>query len=415
MSASRRNRDTSDHEEIDYPDEIPQDRKEGRAHRHRVRSFFISAVIHLAFVLGIIAILILSLWIYTGSWPPVMVVESGSMMHHEKDSRLGVIDTGDLILLKSLDENDMDDGITTWVDRKEEHYGSWGDVIIYRRNGERTSTPLVHRVVLWLEVNNTNYDPLLFEGATYDIPSMGVYAESKVATVTGYPSFAMSTSETFDLKIDVKAILNEFRRRDEKPKSGYITKGDNNPTVDQPGLSLPVEPEWIMGEAKGEIPWYGLINLMFRNSPDPIPFNSWVWFFVTLGLVLSFAFIIEFGFKAKKDKREGKGQDRKKGTGERDDGSGRKKDYPDFGRRYFNQKRDKRNGNEYRGGPKRYKEERKRRRWKRGRRDHCGDHEGYEDYGDEMDESDEWDDEFFNEYDGARDYQSGRERYREKE
>ncbi len=386
MGVSRRNRDTWDEEDVDYPDEIPQDREEGGAHRHRVRSFFISTVKHLAFVVGIIVILMLSLWIYTGSWPPVMVVESGSMMHHEKDSRLGVIDTGDLILLKSLDEYEMDHEITTWVDKKEEHYGSWGDVIIYRRNGERTSTPLVHRVVLWLEVNNTNYDPLLLEGATYDIPSMGIYSESKSATITGYPSFALSTSETFDLVIDIKAILNEYYRRDETPKSGYITKGDNNPTVDQPGLSLPVDQGWVMGEAKGEIPWYGLINLMFRNSPDPIPFNSWVWFFVTLGLVLSFAFIIEFGFKAKKEKREGKRRKREKSRDRITNRARRKKDASDFGMRYNGRRRNKR-------------------KWSA--RDQYRDHDDYEDY------RDEWDDEFFNKYDVGRDFQSGRERYRD--
>jgi len=46
---------------MDYPDDIPQDKEESRAKRHRVRSFFISTVKHLAFVLGIIMILMLSL------------------------------------------------------------------------------------------------------------------------------------------------------------------------------------------------------------------------------------------------------------------------------------------------------------------------------------------------------------------
>ena len=61
MGVRRRNRDTWDDEDMDYPDDIPQDKEESRAKRHRVRSFFISTVKHLAFVLGIIMILMLSL------------------------------------------------------------------------------------------------------------------------------------------------------------------------------------------------------------------------------------------------------------------------------------------------------------------------------------------------------------------
>ena len=38
---------------------------------------------------------------YTNYWPPVVVVESDSMMHGD-DSSLGTMDTGDLVLVKGV-------------------------------------------------------------------------------------------------------------------------------------------------------------------------------------------------------------------------------------------------------------------------------------------------------------------------
>ena len=47
-----------------------------------------------------IALLIFGLWAHTGSMPPLVVVESESMMHDEK-GEVGAIDAGDLILVHS--------------------------------------------------------------------------------------------------------------------------------------------------------------------------------------------------------------------------------------------------------------------------------------------------------------------------
>ena len=48
--------------------------------------------------LGLVVLLLGSMWISTGSFPPMVVVESGSMMHDE-DGSVGAIDPGDLILV----------------------------------------------------------------------------------------------------------------------------------------------------------------------------------------------------------------------------------------------------------------------------------------------------------------------------
>ena len=47
--------------------------------------------------------------------------------------------------------------------------------------------------------------------------------------------------------------------------SGFITRGDNNGEADQDHFSqiatLPVRPDWILGVARAEIPWLGLVKL----------------------------------------------------------------------------------------------------------------------------------------------------------
>ena len=47
---------------------------------------------------AMIAFLVLGLWAHTGTMPPLVVVESSSMIH-EESGEVGSIDAGDLILV----------------------------------------------------------------------------------------------------------------------------------------------------------------------------------------------------------------------------------------------------------------------------------------------------------------------------
>ena len=99
---------------------------------------------------GLIATLITVLVLMTGSWPPMVVIESGSMMH-EDEGNVGAIDPGDLVLVMS-DERKT---IVTYAEATAEggeyegyeNHGMPGDVIIYRKNGG-TMTPVIHRALL---------------------------------------------------------------------------------------------------------------------------------------------------------------------------------------------------------------------------------------------------------------------------
>ena len=85
--------------------------------------------------IGLVFLILGSLWIATGQFPPMVVVESGSMMHDTEDGSLGAIDPGDLVLVMNPDRVD----IVTYVEAMEEDnpnfgytsHGMEGDVIIY--------------------------------------------------------------------------------------------------------------------------------------------------------------------------------------------------------------------------------------------------------------------------------------------
>ena len=48
--------------------------------------------------IGLVVLLLGSMFISTGTFPPMVVVESGSMMHDD-EGQIGVIDPGDLVLV----------------------------------------------------------------------------------------------------------------------------------------------------------------------------------------------------------------------------------------------------------------------------------------------------------------------------
>src|SRR5260221_9475251 len=71
-----------------------------------------------------------------GAWPPMIVIESGSMMHDTSETpygRVGTIDVGDILFVRHL--ADPRHEVRTWAEGGAEHYGRPGDVIEYLPNG----------------------------------------------------------------------------------------------------------------------------------------------------------------------------------------------------------------------------------------------------------------------------------------
>ena len=272
----------------------------------------------IAIAAGIIGVLLLAIFLYTGNWPPMVVIESNSMQHGD-DSELGVIDTGDLVLVKELDgENDL----ITYVEGRAtgyETYSEYGDVIIYRKNGG-ADTPVIHRPVIELVLNTTTNN-------TFDLPGLAglEYGTEKDWFISPYSleSRWWNLGEKhkihingygyrkLNLEIDLfKIIKDTFNYKD--IHGGYITFGDHNPTIDQGNLDAldgkvkPVKTEWIIGKARGELPWFGIVKLKLSGEvKNEFPTTSVYMIFVTLAVVIALPIVVDFIYHIIKKKIKG--------------------------------------------------------------------------------------------------------------
>ena len=256
----------------------------------------------------ILLILIGSLYAYTGNWPPLVVVQSGSMMHSDDRSHIGVIDTGDLVFVKTLRDGE---GVTTYVDGTKDSYrtyGSFGDVIIFKPNGMEDRTAIIHRAVVYLVFNSSGYDPATKSGGSFDVPSMGLHGMTEEFVVKDYEW----PEGLRDVVVNVRFILNNFRNHDIAPHGGYITKGDDNTAIDQSVIFgddtylLPVMKEWIIGKSRGELPWFGIIKLKIEGKADPPKNSEKSLVFAIIGLVLT-PFLLDLGIHLIMRKKEENG------------------------------------------------------------------------------------------------------------
>jgi len=247
--------------------------------------------------LAIVVVLLVSLFAYTQNWPPVYVVESNSMQHGSGD-QLGLINAGDLVLAQKTSLA----GITPYVIGLQtgySTYGEYGDVLLYTPNGQAT-TPIIHRAILFL-----HWDPKGFYNAT-DLTGLhcgnqpnAVY--STPGTVQGTVHDCNTTGLTGDLDLfhigwgatNISLTLNApaLGRH-----SGFLTMGDNNSAPDQAGGASPelselVEPGWIIGVARGMLPWFGSVKLLLEGHAALVPPQSWEF----LGLTLVGAILVAFG------------------------------------------------------------------------------------------------------------------------
>jgi signal peptidase len=153
-------------------------------------------------------------FLISGVWPPFVSVISDSMEP--------TMSRGDMIFIveneRFSDESDIE-GIEV-----AEQEGEDGDVIVYRPNGQKNKTPVIHRAVLYVE-----------EGENWVKKADSRYLSSNSCA---------------------------FTSNCPAPNSGFITLGDSNNRYDQSvGISSPVKEEWVIGKAKQKIPFVGWIRV----------------------------------------------------------------------------------------------------------------------------------------------------------
>ena len=245
----------------------------------------------------VILIIVSLMFAYTGVWPPMVVIESGSMMHDDSSyGKIGTIDPGDFTFVKKV--NNRNDVITYYQGEKTGYktYSNYGDVIVYIKNGAG-GTPVIHRAMCWVEVNITDNKTF------YDIPELNYYHLSTI-TITE---------------------LNLHNYNPNVNHSGFLTKGDHNTQCDQdayPSIAdnqnKPVEivkSEWIIGKARGEIPWFGGIKLYVddssrgTNNAGNVAQDCWVMLGVSIVIIFMVPvagdYIYDF-FSAKKGRKKKK-------------------------------------------------------------------------------------------------------------
>ncbi len=89
--------------------------------------------------------------------------------------------------------------------------------------------------------------------------------------------------------------------------------GDNNyqpgsPVTGNPdqavGLSELVEPAWILGVARGMIPWYGSLKLLLQGTTSEVPSQSWTFMGLSFASLVLIAWGIHLAIRRYEDRRE---------------------------------------------------------------------------------------------------------------
>ena len=270
-------------------------------------------LIGVAAVAVVVVAVFVGINVASGVSPPYTVVVSQSMQHSPNNnmhSQLGVIDTGDMVLLRSKGgEDNM--GIQSFVDGYKNGYskfGSYGDVIIYERGSEN---PIIHRAILWLESN---------DDGTWSAPSLD-----------GYPSDLWSCNNGGEIITDYNHLqgtltLNNMGYNQDHsfsiylgtlnngPSGGFLTMGDHNIDggFDQAiGISAGlVSYQRIESVAWVEVPWLGSLKMIFSGEkaslnnfvPNTIPsLAAAVLLFIFVLIGISFLFDYRYYWKYRKE------------------------------------------------------------------------------------------------------------------
>ncbi len=244
----------------------------------------------------LVALILVTMYAYTGLWPPLVVVESNSMMHGDDNlSHVGTIDTGDLVLVRKVSRVSE---VRTYMDgyvSGHSTYGDYGDVVIYKPSGTESRTPIIHRAIIYLEYDPTAncYRSASLESLPKDSPN------PKWGTTNPDDTWDHLTSalrifhvgwDDLTVSIDIAGMLSSHR-------SGFITKGDHNTNIDQMfANSGPVDIGWIVGKARGEIPWFGLLKLWTTDSlGSPAPENSVRNLWISMILIVVAPVMVDLG------------------------------------------------------------------------------------------------------------------------
>ena len=271
--------------------------------------------------IGLISLLVVGLWATTGSLPPMVVVESRSMMH-DSEGEVGAIDPGDLVLVMSTSRRT---NIVSMAEATEEggqwegweSHGTPGDVIIYKKNGG-VDTPVIHRVILEAVANETvsptnRESGICFEGS-WDPISIDADGEAGTCVLTwDAPGTNVRNQPHINWTFEERTCPGNphglMIQNWDPGYAGYLTLGDNNGCdVDQGSSAYPlaggltdensdrvgaVRSDWVIGVAGAEIPWLGTVKLAASSNSAEVTGHTWRMLGLSAIVLLAATFTVE--------------------------------------------------------------------------------------------------------------------------
>jgi signal peptidase I len=211
-------------------------------------------------------------------------------------------------------------------------YGEYGDVILYHPNGNAVATPVIHRAILYMVWNSANL--------TFSAPSLAplpcgaqagaLYSISGRPSGCGTTGLATSSSITlYDVGWRNADVIIELGTLGHY--SGFITMGDNNTSPGSPpqgetdqgsGISGLVAGGWIVGVARGMLPWVGSFKLLVDGNAGKVPPQSWEFLALAIAAIVLAGFGLHYLFRVegiedpRRLKEEQEEERRKSGKGE---------------------------------------------------------------------------------------------------
>lgn len=246
--------------------------------------------------LAIIVVLLVSLFAYTSNWPPVYVVESNSMQHGAGD-HLNALNAGDVVLAQRTSQGQIATYFGSLARGSPTNYGEFGDVILYYPNGNTAATPVIHRPLLYLVyfAQNQSYNVTGLSGLPCGPASSADYYTPGTPSGCGTTNLQNSlTLRHIGWKNLTLTITFSICRPELGNHSGFLTLGDNNSYADQvpascgagSPISSLVEPGWVIGVARGLLPWFGAIKLFLDGNAQLVPSASWEYLGLSVAGVL---------------------------------------------------------------------------------------------------------------------------------
>ena len=209
---------------------------------------------------------------YSGYDYPFSTIVSKSMQHEDDQSQIGILDTGDMVLVR--DKSKVQ--IVSYLEGRDTGYskfGDYGSVIVYWRGDDRN--PVIHRAIMYVEVVEVGTKAVKVHYLDQYTNGDGTpmwscdSGSTDSSALTGKLTLYNMGYNSKDVVVDLDVIISG----NDVGTTGYVTKGDNNNYVDQPGLSPLVTYDMIKSVPVAEIPWLGCIKMIFNGKKSTVDQN----------------------------------------------------------------------------------------------------------------------------------------------